>query len=114
MKSRGRVAAAAIAVSPPAPIETVARQRAPHDLTDEESEVWACVVNNEPGRLVHAGRRVALRAPGGRGRQPTGSAQTSGRGLGRELGRAGAFGRVSPRSRAQSTNASSVCRRWRP
>jgi hypothetical protein len=29
------------------PIEVVPRQRAPHDLTDEETEVWASVVNTE-------------------------------------------------------------------
>ena len=30
------------------PVETVARQRPPHELTDEEVEVWAAVVQDQP------------------------------------------------------------------
>lgn len=48
MGTRGRTSAAALQVAAPAAIETVARQRAPHDLSDEEVEVWAAVVNTEP------------------------------------------------------------------
>ncbi|EKF39923.1 hypothetical protein NA8A_23364 [Nitratireductor indicus C115] len=29
-------------------IETIERQRAPHELNDEETEVWAAVVNSRP------------------------------------------------------------------
>jgi hypothetical protein len=48
VRKRGRVSAAALAIAAPAPIETIARQRAPHDLNDEETEVWAAVVNVQP------------------------------------------------------------------
>lgn len=48
MKKRGRISAAALSIATPAPVEVVPRQRAPHDLIDEECEVWAAVVNNEP------------------------------------------------------------------
>lgn len=48
MGSRGRASSAALALSSPSPIEVVERQRPPHDLTDEEVEVWAAVVGAEP------------------------------------------------------------------
>ena len=48
MKQRGRRSSAALALATVSPIETVARQRAPHDLTDEETEVWAAVVGDQP------------------------------------------------------------------
>jgi hypothetical protein len=48
MRQRGRKSAASFAVATVEPIELVERQRAPHDLTDEETEVWAAVVNSEP------------------------------------------------------------------
>lgn len=47
MSNRGRVSAAALEIAPVSPIETVARQRPPHDLTDEEVEVWFAVVNDQ-------------------------------------------------------------------
>ena len=48
MGSRGRKSSAELSIAAPAAIETVERQRPPHDLTDEEVEVWAAVVNTEP------------------------------------------------------------------
>lgn len=49
MGDRGRKSSASLGiVTAPSRIETVPRQRAPHDLTDEETEVWAAVVNAEP------------------------------------------------------------------
>jgi hypothetical protein len=47
MGTRGRKSAASLQILA-APIEIVERQRAPHDLTDEETEVWAAVVGTEP------------------------------------------------------------------
>lgn len=46
MGNRGRVSSAELSVV--APIDRVPRQKAPHDLNDEEVEVWAAVVNAEP------------------------------------------------------------------
>lgn len=48
MGNRGRPSSAALTIVHPAPIETVERQRPPHDLTDEEVEVWVGVVDNVP------------------------------------------------------------------
>jgi len=48
MKKRGRVSAAALATVSVSPIETVERQRPPHDLMDEEVEVWVAVVESLP------------------------------------------------------------------
>ena len=46
---RGRPSAASQALATmPAPLERVARQKPPHDLTDEEVEVWSAVVDTEP------------------------------------------------------------------
>lgn len=45
---RGRKSAASLMVAPVGPVETVERQRPPHDLTDEEVEIWAAVVATEP------------------------------------------------------------------
>jgi len=45
---RGRVSSAALELKAPAKLERVDRQRPPHDLTDEETEVWSAVVNAEP------------------------------------------------------------------
>jgi hypothetical protein len=47
MSKRGRVSAAALEIAAVSPIEMVARQRPPHDLTDEEVEVWSAVVNDQ-------------------------------------------------------------------
>lgn len=46
MNKRGRPSAASLAIVS-RPLEVVERQRAPHDMTDEETEVWAAVVNTE-------------------------------------------------------------------
>jgi hypothetical protein len=48
LRQRGRPSSASLAVAGPAQIERVERQRAPHDLTDEEVEVWAAVTATEP------------------------------------------------------------------
>lgn len=48
MKQRGRVSSSALEIIPSSPIDRVERLRPPHDLTDEETEVWANVVNSEP------------------------------------------------------------------
>ena len=48
MGTRGRTSAAALTITSPGVLETVERQRPPHDLTDEEVEVWAAVVQAEP------------------------------------------------------------------
>lgn len=45
---RGRVSAADLAIVPMTPLGAVERQKPPHDLTDEEVEVWQGVVNAEP------------------------------------------------------------------
>src|SRR4051794_40539428 len=47
MAKRGRPSAASLAIAV-RPIEIVERQRPPHDLSDEETEIWAAVVNTEP------------------------------------------------------------------
>lgn len=47
MKQRGRPSAAALALAV-SRVETIERQRPPHDLTDEEVEVWAAVSSAEP------------------------------------------------------------------
>lgn len=57
---RGRVSAAALAVSPLTPIERVERQKPPHDLTDEEVEIWSDVVNSEPADWFTRGTRPLL------------------------------------------------------
>jgi hypothetical protein len=50
MKQRGRKSAAALEIAPlaTAVLERVERQKPPHDLQDEEVEVWAAVVGAEP------------------------------------------------------------------
>lgn len=53
-RKRGRVSTAALIVGPPQPttdggtIERLERPVAPHDLVDEEVEVWASVVGSMP------------------------------------------------------------------
>lgn len=47
MAKRGRASAASLEISVQ-PIQIVDRQKPPHDLTDEETEIWAAVVNCEP------------------------------------------------------------------
>lgn len=48
MGTRGRASAASLTIAKVSPVETVERQRPPHDLSDEEVEVWSAVVNSEP------------------------------------------------------------------
>ena len=48
MGTRGRPSIASLTISKPAVLEIVERQRPPHDLSDEEVEIWAAVVNTEP------------------------------------------------------------------
>src|SRR5688572_13104542 len=48
MGKRGPQSAAAMQLAQVSPVETVARQRPPHELTDEEVEVWAAVVEDQP------------------------------------------------------------------
>jgi hypothetical protein len=46
---RGRTSAAAVLTVPqPSSIDRISRPVCPHDLTDEETEVWAAVVNSLP------------------------------------------------------------------
>lgn len=47
MAKRGRASAASLEIQA-RPVETVARQQAPHELNDEETEVWFAVVNSRP------------------------------------------------------------------
>lgn len=47
MHKRGRKSADELAIVTVAPVETVERQRPPHDLTDEEVEVWFAVTQCE-------------------------------------------------------------------
>jgi hypothetical protein len=47
MGARGRKSANDLMVLEKQPLETVERQKAPHDLSDEETEVWAAVVNSQ-------------------------------------------------------------------
>src|SRR4051812_40805502 len=84
VRKRGRKSAESLAIiEAPAPIATVTRQQPPHDLSDEECEVWVSVVNDVPAdwfspstvpllaqycrHVVHSGRIAGLieRAMGG-------------------------------------------------
>ena len=47
MAKRGRPSAASLEITA-SPIEAVPRQRAPHELNDEETEIWFAVVNSQP------------------------------------------------------------------
>jgi hypothetical protein len=49
MKQRGRKSAGALEIATLAvPLDRTERIKPPHDLVDEEVEVWVAVVNNEP------------------------------------------------------------------
>jgi hypothetical protein len=48
MGTRGRPSAASLQIMAAGPVQIVERQRAPHDINDEETEVWAAVVGAEP------------------------------------------------------------------
>jgi hypothetical protein len=48
MLKRGRKSAASLAISSASRIETIERPTCPHDLNDEESEIWFTVVNRLP------------------------------------------------------------------
>lgn len=45
---RGRKSAASLEIAAPATVELIERPKCPHDLNDEESEVWFSVVNRLP------------------------------------------------------------------
>jgi hypothetical protein len=47
MRQRGRPSAQALVVSDIGVLDRVERARAPHDLNDEETEVWVSIVNGE-------------------------------------------------------------------
>ena len=47
MGVRGKASAAALSITAAGPLSVIERQPAPHDLTDEEVEVWAAVVGAE-------------------------------------------------------------------
>lgn len=47
MGNRGRKSAASLEVALPTTLDAVPRQKPPHDLTDEETELWVAVVNSE-------------------------------------------------------------------
>jgi hypothetical protein len=47
MAKRGRKSAASLQIAT-RPVEIVQRQRPPHDLNDEETEIWAAVVDSQP------------------------------------------------------------------
>lgn len=47
MLKRGRKSAASLEVATISAVDTPPRQRPPHELTDEETEVWAAVVSSE-------------------------------------------------------------------
>jgi hypothetical protein len=48
MGTRGRPSSKDLEVTIPSPVKIVDRLRPPHQLTDEECEVWAAVVASEP------------------------------------------------------------------
>lgn len=48
MLKRGRKSAASLEIATASRIETIERPNCPHDLNDEESEVWFTVVNRLP------------------------------------------------------------------
>jgi hypothetical protein len=56
MKQRGRPSAQALDIlsSTAKVLDRVERQKPPHDLTDEEVEVWAAVVSTEPSEWFNA------------------------------------------------------------
>lgn len=47
MRKRGRPSAASLVIRQNV-LDKMERMKAPHDLTDEETEVWVAVVNTEP------------------------------------------------------------------
>jgi len=48
MATRGRKSAASLELATVSPVQVIARPICPHDLGDEESEVWFAVVNRLP------------------------------------------------------------------
>jgi hypothetical protein len=48
MGTRGRTSAKELEIAGPRPLEIVERLKAPHDLSDEEVEVWAAVAASKP------------------------------------------------------------------
>jgi RecA/RadA recombinase len=60
MGTRGRPSAASRDIAVLAPAEITERQRPPHDLTDEETEVWVAVVSAEPADWFTVSTRPLL------------------------------------------------------
>lgn len=60
MSKRGRKSVAALEVVTARPVEAVERPLAPHDLNDEETEVWARVVDAMPADWFTAGTMPLL------------------------------------------------------
>lgn len=54
-RKRGRASVAALTMTPPTPIQIIERPKAPHDLTDEEVEVWAAVTASMAADWFDAG-----------------------------------------------------------
>lgn len=48
MQKRGRKSAASLEIATASRIQTIERPQCPHDLNDEESEVWFTVINRLP------------------------------------------------------------------
>lgn len=48
MGTRGRPSSKSLEIAAPSPVEVVDRIRPPHQLTDEEVEIWHAVVASEP------------------------------------------------------------------
>ena len=59
MGARGRKSSGDLMLAP-SPVEVTERQRAPHDLSDEECEVWSAVVASEPANWFTISTRPLL------------------------------------------------------
>jgi len=60
MGARGRKSSSDLMLMESSPVDITERQRAPHDLTDEECEVWASVVAAEPADWFTVSTRPIL------------------------------------------------------
>ena len=60
MGARGRKSSAELLIASRSPVEITERQRAPHDLNDEECEVWLDVVASEAADWFTASSRPLL------------------------------------------------------
>ncbi len=59
-KKRGRKSAASLEITAVAPVELMERQYAPHDINDEETEVWVAVVEANPADWFNPSTRPLL------------------------------------------------------